>query len=100
MQLIWRLAETLCSSPDACGLPNVGFTSGTLANILGLVYKILAALSVLFLMFGAFKYVTSGGDSSGIKNAKETVIYAVFGLIVSLLAFVAVKYLTDRAGGL
>jgi hypothetical protein len=96
----FKLAEKICSSAADCNLPNIGFTAGALTGIVGLIYKVLAATSVLFLMFGAWKYAASGGDSSGIKNAKETIMYAVFGLLVSLLAFAAVKFLTDKAGGL
>ncbi len=93
-------AQQLCRTAADCGLPNVAFTSSTLGQIISLLYKVLAACSILFLMFGAFKYAASGGDSAGIKNAKETILYAVFGLIISLLAFVAVTYLSNRAGGL
>lgn len=103
MSLILQIAvvaQKLCESAADCNLPNVGFTMKVLTDIVSLVYKVLAAASILFLMVGAFKYATSGGDSSGIKNAKETLLYAVFGLIVSLLAFAAVTFLTGKAGGL
>ncbi|MFI5240322.1 MAG: hypothetical protein ACHQUB_01260 [Candidatus Saccharimonadia bacterium] len=95
-----KLADSLCSTASACGLPQVSFDNITLGKIISAVYEIIAAVSVLFLVIGATKYTISGGDPAGIKNAKNTVIYSIVGLIISLLAFLAVTYLSSKAGGL
>lgn len=52
----------------------------------------LGTLSVLFIVYGGFKYVTGGsrlggeGVTSGAASAKNTIIYAALGLVVALLA--------------
>ena len=60
------------------------------ANVMALVAGFVA---VIFLVIGGIKYVTSGGDSSGVASAKNTVIYALVGLVIialsrSILGFV------------
>jgi hypothetical protein len=44
------------------------------------------------IIFGGIRYVTSTGDSSRVKAAKDTVTYAVIGLIVALLAYAIVNF--------
>lgn len=48
---------------------------------------IIGAVSVIMLIFGGFRYVTSGGDSNAVTSAKNTILYAVIGLVVALLAW-------------
>lgn len=42
--------------------------------------------SIIIIIIGAIKFVTSGGDSNSVSSSKKTVLYAVVGLVVSLMA--------------
>ena len=44
------------------------------------------------LIFGGFRYVISGGDASKVQDAKNTVLYALVGIIVAILAYAAVNF--------
>lgn len=79
------------NGPKDLGLPTVSAEKG-LSSILNIVFTILGLLSVIFIIIGGVKYTLSGGDSAGIKSAKETITYAIVGLIVALLAFGIVNY--------
>lgn len=48
---------------------------------------LVGTLSIIFIIWSGFKYITSGGDPEKVKTAKNTLTYAVIGLIVSMLAF-------------
>jgi hypothetical protein len=48
------------------------------------------------IIFAGFKYVTSGGDSSKIGSAKNTLIYAVVGLVVAGLSQIIVRYVVTK----
>lgn len=48
---------------------------------------ILGALSVVMMIFGGIRYTISGGDSTAVTAAKNTILYAVIGLVVALLSF-------------
>jgi hypothetical protein len=54
------------------------------------------ALSVLMIIVGGFQYVTSQGNSANVTKAKNTILYAVVGLIVSVLAFAIVNWVVRQ----
>lgn len=80
------------------GLPEVAIGSG-LTAILNIVFIVAGVLAVVFIIIGGVKYILSGGDSAGIKSAKETITYAIVGLIVILLAFGIVNFITGQIKG-
>jgi len=53
---------------------------------------ILGIISVIMIIVGGLRYTTSGGDSSATKAAKDTILYAVIGLVVAMLSFTIVNY--------
>jgi len=65
---------------------------GTLVNVL---LYILGAISVIVLIIGGILYVISGGNSSSVAKAKNTITYAIVGLIVSFLAYAIVNWVVD-----
>lgn len=69
---------------------------GTAVNVLLLI---IGAVSVIMIIYGGFRYVTSGGDSSAVTSAKNTILYAVVGLIVALLAYAIVGWVLAKFGG-
>jgi hypothetical protein len=48
------------------------------------------------IVIGGFRYVTSQGDPSHIKAAKDTILYSVIGLIVAILSFAVVQAVASR----
>jgi hypothetical protein len=48
---------------------------------------VLGGIAVIMIVIGGIKYATSGGDSSGVSSAKNTILYSVIGLVVALLAW-------------
>jgi len=63
-----------------------------------LVQSIISTASVIFgliavvaIIYGGFVYMTSGGDPGKVKQAKNTILYAIIGLTVSVLAFIIVS---------
>ena len=54
------------------------------------------ALSVIMLIWGGIRYTTSAGDSNKVTSAKNTVLYAIVGLVVSILAWAIVNMVIDK----
>jgi hypothetical protein len=48
------------------------------------------------LIIGGFRYITSGGNSEGIGKAKNTIIYAIIGLIIVALAQIIVQFVLNK----
>lgn len=61
----------------------------TITNVL---LFIIGAVSVIMLILGGFRYTISQGDSTAIQNAKNTILYAVIGIVVAILAFAVVNF--------
>lgn len=55
---------------------------------------------VLFIMllFGGFKYITSGGDPKAVESAQKTLTYAIGGLIVILLSYLILVFIKEITG--
>ena len=63
---------------------------------LNLFSAIIGIIAVVMIMVGGLKYMTSQGDSANVASAKNTILYAVIGLVVVALAQVIVKFVLDR----
>lgn len=74
------------------GLPQVDAGPDTLKNVVSVATVVVGGLSVLFLLIGAARYATSAGDSGQIKQARDTILYSVIGLIISVSAFFIVQF--------
>lgn len=66
-------------------------------NIVNILLFLVGAVSVIMLIFGGIKYVTSGGAQDQVTSAKNTIMYAIIGIVVALLAFAVVNFVV---GGL
>ncbi len=64
-------------------------------NIINALLFIIGALSVVMLIYGGIRYTTSGGNSNSVTAAKNTIIYAIIGLIVAFLAFAVVNWVLN-----
>lgn len=65
----------------------------TIVNIFSIVVGIVA---VIMIVVGGFKYITSGGDSGNITSAKNTIVYAVIGLVIVALAQFLVQFVLNN----
>lgn len=84
----WDASEGTCSD----GGDDLSSLFATVANIL---LFIIGAIAVIMLIVGGFRYVTSGGDPNAISGAKNTILYAVVGIVVAFLAWAAVDFLVE-----
>lgn len=66
----------------------------TVVNVLSVIVGLVA---VIMIIWGGFRYITSGGDSGKITSARNTIIYAVIGLIIVALAQFLVQFVLARA---
>ena len=83
------------------GTPNSLFASGGIfQTIVNVLLFLVGAIAVIMLIFGGIRYVTSGGDQNSVTAAKNTIMYAIIGIIVAILAYAVVNFvLTSLAPG-
>ena len=65
------------------------------SNIVNLFSVVVGIIAVLMIIFGGFKYITSGGDSGNVSGAKNTLIYAIVGLVIVALAQFIVRFVLN-----
>lgn len=92
----------VCAGVAAAGGTCNEAGSGTTVNkIIGLAVDILSTLvgvvAVVMIIVGGFKYITSSGDSSNVQSAKNTILYAIVGLVIVAMAQVITGFVLDRA---
>ena len=76
---------------DGCPSDLFGDT-GVFRQITNTILYIVGIIAVIMLIIGGIRYVVSGGDSKKVTDAKNTVLYAIIGLIISFLAFAIVNF--------
>lgn len=76
---------------DKAGIP-ANAADDTLANVLNVVYIVAGFTGVIVIIFGGIFYAISGGDASRVKFAKDTILYAVVGLVVIASAFILTNF--------
>jgi hypothetical protein len=81
-------ASEVCKAKDDTIGPMIQIVINILLYILGMV-------AVIMIVIGGIRYTTSNGDSSAIKSAKDTILYAVVGLIVAILAYSIVNFVVS-----
>ena len=66
--------------------------NGTFSTITNVLLFIIGAIAVIMIVIGGMRYVLSGGDSNQITAAKNTILYAIIGIVVAILAYAAVNF--------
>ena len=72
---------------------------GIFKTITNVLLFIIGAVAVIMLIIGGIRYTVSGGDSGSVTSAKNTILYAVVGLIVAILAFAIINFVLGSFSG-
>jgi glucose uptake protein GlcU len=65
-------------------------------TIINVMLQVLGILAVIMIIVGGIRYTISNGDASRVKAAKDTITYAVVGLIVALLSYAIVNFVIGK----
>ena len=65
-------------------------------NVTNIMFFIIGAVSVIMLIYGGIRYTTSGGNANNVTAAKNTVIYSIVGLVISILAYAIVNFVVTN----
>ncbi len=95
MRIITFLAQTLNGQDINIPKPTPDITTkngSTLMVAYYIIIGIVAAISFLMIVIGALKYTTSGGEPQSMAKAKNTILYALVGLVICIIAFSIVRF--------
>jgi len=68
---------------------------GIITKIISTIMFLIGVLSVIMLIYGGIRYTISAGDATAIANAKNTILYAIVGMIVATLAYALVAFVLN-----
>ena len=79
---------------DGCPSNLFGDT-GVFRQVTNTILYIVGIIAVIMLIIGGIRYVVSGGDAKKVTDAKNTVLYAIIGLVICFLAFAIVNFVIN-----
>lgn len=86
-----------------CGTAGTGNGQSDISNlasrITNLFSLIVGIAAVVMVVYSGFRYITSGGDSNRVGSAKNSLIYAIVGLVIVAMAQFIVHYVINQTQG-
>jgi len=65
-------------------------------TVTNIMLFIIGAIAVIMLIVGGIRYVVSAGDQNAVTSAKNTILYAIIGIVVAFLAYAAVNFVSSQ----
>ncbi len=84
-----NINEGLNKTQDAAGGIEM---NDVIKTIITTMLFIVGILAVIMIIYGGIRYVTAHGDKTQVASAKDTVVYAVVGLVVAIVAYALVDW--------
>jgi hypothetical protein len=82
------------SCDPVAGQPTV---ESTLAVVINIFSWVVGIAGVIMIIIGGFKYITSGGNEQGVNSAKNTILFAIIGLVIVAIAQIIVQFVISEA---
>jgi hypothetical protein len=89
----------LTDNPGQCNTAGVDATTrinNIVHTIVNLLSAVVGVVAVIMIIVGGLRYVTSGGNDTSVTSAKNTILYAVIGLVVVALAQIIVRFTLSK----
>lgn len=91
MRSIFYIAA-LTAPPGLGGPASFGEIITIVTNLL---LGIAGSIAVIFIIVGGIQYAVSAGDDGKVKSAKDTILNAVIGLVITVVAYAAVNFIVS-----
>ncbi|HEX5798453.1 MAG TPA: pilin [Candidatus Saccharimonadales bacterium] len=96
-----KFTTSNATAGTGCADPSFANQDAKVNNIIALVINIFSiivgVIAVIMIVYGGFRYITSGGDTTKVTASRNTILYAIIGLIIVALAQFIVKFVLQKA---
>lgn len=89
-------SSTVCKSKELGGKNPIFGPDGVLTVAINIISIIVGVVALIFVILGGLKFITSGSNPQDVSKARETVIYALVGLMIAGLAQVIVQFFLKK----
>jgi hypothetical protein len=86
----WQLFDGL--DQNTINTEGLGIVPHLLHNAINIALLLAGGLAVIFIVVGGLRYVLAAGNPAGVKQAKDTILYAIIGLILATASFAIVNF--------
>ena len=69
-----------------------------MTDVINIFSLVVGVVSVIMIIIGGLKYITSAGDSGNVSGAKNTILYAIIGLVIVALSQIIVRFVLAKVG--
>ncbi len=83
------------TAPGTDPLPNTSTATELILRVIQILLAIAGLVAVIFLIVGGFRYIIAGGNEETAETAKKTIINAIIGIVIIILAFVIVRVISN-----
>lgn len=80
------------------GVLTIQGIEGIIANVLAVAISGIGFIGFVMMIIGSFQYLLSGGDSTGVQGGKNTITYAIIGLVVALSSWIILNFIATFTG--
>lgn len=91
---------TFTENPSGADCSSTGDATARINILIHQIINILSAIvgivAVIMIVVGGFRYITSGGNEASVTGAKNTILYAVIGLIIVALSQIIVRFVLGK----
>ncbi len=91
-----NLSKILSTLEKPGGLPSQDLGDSTIHSVLSFVFALAGIIALLMISIAAFRYVISRGDPENTKKAKNTILYAVVGLVIAMSGYGIVTFVFSK----
>lgn len=93
--IVASTAEEAKAGVDAIGGESTTDLPTFIKTVINLLLFIIGVIAVIYVIIGGIKYVTSNGDAAAVKSAKDTILYAIIGIVVAVMAYAIVNWIIN-----
>lgn len=88
-----------CAAPSGQEGSTLFGANSIFTKVVNILLFLIGAIAVIMLIFGGIRYTISAGRDKEVEAAKNTILYAIIGIVVAFLAYAVVNWvLTGLAG--
>ncbi len=87
------LAQVNITGEELKTLPNGAADSASVATILEIAFGALGSAAFIIVVVAGLKFVLSRGNPDAVAKARNTIVYAAIGLVISMLSFAIVRFI-------
>ncbi len=89
-------ASAVCQGRSGGSTNPLTGSNGLLRGIAGIIALVTGVIAVVIVIIGGLRFVLAGGDPGKVKSARDTIVFAIVGLVVIVLADSIISLVISR----